>query len=554
MNKDSKKTQIAKNANITQLQGKPTKKRGIKIGELKYIEVNDVNSFSKANKKISKRNTKNNSPSSFIQNQTECVSLRTNYNTIVNTQYHKKNSSNNVKKIKHKLVNYKLGKFTKLQTINVNTSNISLNHHVKPKSSSSINKKPLFLENGNNKLLNSKKVYYVNTHSLHNKTQNSNNKVNSNFQNFKNNTKLQNSNTKNNNIKNNNTYSLTNKNKINPEISENNLSNNVTNKKQNMPIKKKINMKKYYSNNTLISPFNKNKFILSNNNNNHIIPCLNTEPYKENNENIQYVKVNLKEKKLYNKNSRVEEFNRKNMHKKFYNVGNNQKFENCIGVTSIVINNNPYCKNSRNKSCSNNSEIKYCDININSKISSTVNKNNNKLNNYIQINNIGGNKILINRKIKLHNSNDKYFTVLHSPNAHEVRKTSINSQNYNDVKKIIYENYKIKEDNDYLNDQINNMTKEFENMKKENIGIRKELQEKSKMIKDMKLTIDIFSRELNKLQTISENSREKYFSNRNNNTIIIDIESPQDKNKIKEIKTINDKYKKNPLLNSKNHA
>ena len=57
------------------------------------------------------------------------------------------------------------------------------------------------------------------------------------------------------------------------------------------------------------------------------------------------------------------------------------------------------------------------------------------------------------------------------------------------------------------------MTKEFENIKKENIIIKKELQEKSKMIKDMKLTIDIFNQELNKLQNLSKRA------NKDNNTI-----------------------------------
>lgn len=70
---------------------------------------------------------------------------------------------------------------------------------------------------------------------------------------------------------------------------------------------------------------------------------------------------------------------------------------------------------------------------------------------------------------------------------------------------MIYENNKIKEKNNNLSSQINDMTKEFENMKKENIIIKKELQEKSKMIKDMKLTIDIFNQELNKLQRLSNN-------------------------------------------------
>ena len=562
MNKDSKKTQNTKNINIPQIQGKTFKKRGLKVGELKYIEVNNVNSFSKTKKKITKREAKSNSPSSSEQNQTECVSLGTNYNTINNTQYHKKNFSNNLKKIKKKFVTYNLGKLTKLQNINVNNTNTNLNRHVKPKSYTLINKKALFLENGNRKHLNSKKVFNVNQVSFGKKTNKNFNvndiKTNTNYQSYKNNTKIQSSNIKTNNkYCNNNTYCLNNKIKINQGVSENNISNNVVNEKKNIPLKKKVNMKKYYSNNTLITPFNKNKLLLSDNNN-HINPSLNCETYREKNDKIKNVKVILKDKKLNKKESKIEECNRKNMHKKFYNIGNNQKIENCEYVTSIVINNNPYSKNSRNKSCNNNSEVKYCNININGKISSTVNKNNNKsnnkLNNNIQLSNKGANKILINRKIKANNSNDKRINVLHTPDVHDNRKTSFNFQNYNDMKKILHQNYKIKEGNNYLSDQINNMTREFENMKKENLDIRKELQEKSEMIKDMKLTIDIFSRELSKLQTISENNRDKILSNRNNYTISIDNESPKEKIKIKEIKTINEKFKKKSLLNTKNHA
>ena len=74
----------------------------------------------------------------------------------------------------------------------------------------------------------------------------------------------------------------------------------------------------------------------------------------------------------------------------------------------------------------------------------------------------------------------------------------------------------MKEKNDNLSMQINDMTKEFENMKKENIIIKKELKEKSKMIKDMKLTIDIFNQELNKLQILTKKKNENN-NNSNNN-------------------------------------
>ena len=132
---------------------------------------------------------------------------------------------------------------------------------------------------------------------------------------------------------------------------------------------------------------------------------------------------------------------------------------------------------------------------------------NNKIMNYIQMNNnktynedISYNKIKnISQKKK---SNEKYNTVTHSPTNALNKKIFFNFLN---ISKMIYENNKIKEKNNNLSSQINDMTKEFENMKKENIIIKKELQEKSKMIKDMKLTIDIFNQELNKLQRLSNN-------------------------------------------------
>ena len=80
------------------------------------------------------------------------------------------------------------------------------------------------------------------------------------------------------------------------------------------------------------------------------------------------------------------------------------------------------------------------------------------------------------------------------------------------------------------------MTKEFENMKKENIIIKKELKEKTKMIKDMKLTIDIFNQELNKLQKLSQKNGVNNIKHIKNNNIF---------NKFNKIKNNNDINYKN---------
>jgi hypothetical protein len=97
----------------------------------------------------------------------------------------------------------------------------------------------------------------------------------------------------------------------------------------------------------------------------------------------------------------------------------------------------------------------------------------------------------INKKNKIKNKNtlknetlDKYKTANHSPNDSLDKKELFSFYN---ISKIIYENTKMKEKNENLSIQINDMTKEFENMKKENIIIKNELKEKAKMIKLLKI-------------------------------------------------------------------
>ena len=70
---------------------------------------------------------------------------------------------------------------------------------------------------------------------------------------------------------------------------------------------------------------------------------------------------------------------------------------------------------------------------------------------------------------------------------------------------IIYENKQIKQKNEELSKQFENIKKEFEQMKKDNKIIKEELKEKSKYIKDIKLTMDIFSQQLSKLQNFTKN-------------------------------------------------
>jgi len=81
---------------------------------------------------------------------------------------------------------------------------------------------------------------------------------------------------------------------------------------------------------------------------------------------------------------------------------------------------------------------------------------------------------------------------------------------------IIYENKQIKQKNEELSKQFENIKKEFEQMKKDNKIIKEELKEKSKYIKDIKLTMDIFSQQLSKLQNLHKDTD----INSNNNKVV----------------------------------
>lgn len=81
---------------------------------------------------------------------------------------------------------------------------------------------------------------------------------------------------------------------------------------------------------------------------------------------------------------------------------------------------------------------------------------------------------------------------------------------------IIYENKQIKQKNEELSKQFESIKKEFEQMKKDNKIIKEELKEKSKYIKDIKLTMDIFSQQLSKLQNLH---KETDFNNNSNKVV-----------------------------------
>ena len=81
---------------------------------------------------------------------------------------------------------------------------------------------------------------------------------------------------------------------------------------------------------------------------------------------------------------------------------------------------------------------------------------------------------------------------------------------------ILYENKQIRLKNEELSKKFESIKIEFEQMKKDNNDIKEELKEKTKYLKDIKLTMDIFSQELLKLQTIYNNNDDNK-DNKDNN-------------------------------------
>jgi hypothetical protein len=109
---------------------------------------------------------------------------------------------------------------------------------------------------------------------------------------------------------------------------------------------------------------------------------------------------------------------------------------------------------------------------------------------------------------------------------------------------ILYENKQIKKKNNELYKQFNIIKKEFEQIKKDNKDIKEELKEKSKFIKDIKLSMDIFSQELLKLQTLYKEKENDRTTNSYNISLNLK-ENDINIEKEKSIGDVNDKNRKN---------
>ena len=131
---------------------------------------------------------------------------------------------------------------------------------------------------------------------------------------------------------------------------------------------------------------------------------------------------------------------------------------------------------------------------------------------------------------------------------------------------IIYENKQIKKKNEELTKQFEVIKREFEQIKKDNKDIKEELKEKTKYLKDIKLTMDIFSQELLKLQNIYKSDKSSsytsnnlsknithYNTNANNSRkLLIDKDKQKLMLEINNNKSSNNNENKNMRINTKN--
>jgi hypothetical protein len=136
---------------------------------------------------------------------------------------------------------------------------------------------------------------------------------------------------------------------------------------------------------------------------------------------------------------------------------------------------------------------------------------NNENNSIINMSNEEEQKLLLNEFKMLLN-------VFNKINKNKNEEITINESDIPELKKsgvlghILCENYEIKHKNEELELKIDNISKELEQIKNDKKYIRKEIENKDKIIKDMNSKINIFNQEFIKLQNIinTDNKNKNY--------------------------------------------
>ena len=475
-----------------------------------------VSSPIKNNKKVTKRNTRTNSYNSFLYNQTENaltnknklnsniisvdsnnkINLNKNGLTFSNIKRtlrdnSKSNNNNNIKKNKKNKENTKSRTKSKNITAHQSTSNLA-------KYNFNINKE----NNVNNFLNNNNSNEYINVNTNPNIVS----KLNLNMK--KNQKKKNLSHFQQSILLNSNDFNY-----IKDSIKENNNFNYFSQKDKINKEKDKL----YFRNNNYTS---KNLLFL-------------TRPNLNSNKNKDKYKEQLSNKIKY----------QQTLNEQFFN--SNIKpfdFNNCCDKGNQK---NKKIFKSSNNTAKNSEDKKRNKYNINNNVMNLIDLSTDE------------NKKYLNEFELLYNClkkrNDTYHGGIQRSKSGKKEKNKIsrkkkcNLLEEDSLLDIIYENKQIKQQNEELSKQFDNIKKEFEQMKKDNNDIKEELKEKTKYLKDIKLTMDIFSQELLKLQNlykennINSNINKDNFNNLNinqnevneNHNSIIEVNKNNIKNDIK---------------------
>ena len=433
-----------------------------------------VSSPIKNNKKVIKRNTRTNSYNSFLCNQTENTNKNPFNSNIISVD------SNNKINQKKNIYTFLNGEWTLGQNSKTKNNNNNLKKNKKIK------------QNGKSRTKTKNITAHQSTSNL--AKYNINISTDNNINNF---------------ISDNISHEY-----INVNTNPNQVPQFILNKKKNA----KINNHSHFQHSNLL---NSNEFNFINNKNKD--KEKDKYHFRNNNytsKNLLFLtRPNINSKKFLEKNKISICKNAKHQHQQALNeqfFNSNIKGENSYQKSKKIF------KNINVNTTKNSEDKKDYKLNMN-----RINNNiSNKLTNLLELSTDEQNKKFLNEFELLYNClkkrNDTFNKGQRNKSGNKKNNLKFKKNKYNLLEDedsllgIIYENKQIKQKNEELSQQVENIKKEIEQMKKDNIDIKEELKEKNKSLKDIKLSMDIFSQELLKLQNLcKEKENDKTTNNYN---------------------------------------
>ena len=311
-------------------------------------------------------------------------------------------------------------------------------------------------------------------------------------------------------------------------------NNNIKKNKDNNFNKENIKNITAHQSTSNLSKFNKEKIlyrnnntlILNNNNKNNIInkDKNKTLIYKNKPQPVLLDSIFNYNKACYDieENSKNSTKSKKSKSKSKYNNNNDKN-----RIKYLNLNFKNFCNKTTKNSATKKKNRNNLELNSNNKLELSTEKNNN-------------NNELLSEFELLYSCLNKKKSDKYRSKSHKKKNNTLNKKNkkYNllldknilnndSLLGIIYENKKIKQKNEELSKQFEHIKKEFEIIKKDNQDIKEELKEKTKYLKDIKLTMDIFSQELLKLQNLTKENDNNIENNINCDNNNIKKEKPK---------------------------